>query len=84
MGSCKSYYCQQDHRKKDATIGALMAALERIERWQGEFPATGKFWENTDGTISDRPISYGAQNGSNGERDFMRAVARDALALGRE
>ncbi|RWN55873.1 MAG: hypothetical protein EOR99_35060 [Mesorhizobium sp.] len=62
---------------------ALVAALTKIEKWVGEFPATGKFWENADGTMSDRPRSYGAQFGSNGERDFMRSVARDALAIAR-
>jgi hypothetical protein len=58
----------------------LVEALEKIERWFGEFPETGMFWPNADGTESDRPMSYGAAWGSNGERDFMRAVARDALA----
>ncbi len=58
---------------------SLRGALRRIEKWYGEFPDTGKFWENTDGTISDRPMSYGACNGSNGERDYMRGIARKVL-----
>lgn len=50
----------------------LLAALERIERWFGEFPAvTGR-----DGN----PSRYGVEYGSNGERDYMRGVARDAIA----
>ena len=46
-------------------------ALQRISRW--EFPDTGR--KHDDGT----PISYGVAFGSNGERDFMRKVANDAL-----
>jgi len=53
----------------------MQAALERIERWFGEFPETGEFW----GGDSRRPMSYGARYGSNGERDFMRQIAREAL-----
>jgi hypothetical protein len=48
-------------------------ALQRIERWEGEFPATGRVWD--DGT----PMSYFACFGSNGERDFMREIAREML-----
>ena len=51
----------------------LRAALERIARWFGEFPDTGRTWD--DGS----PMSYGAAFGSNGERDFMRQLARVAL-----
>lgn len=51
----------------------LRAALERIARWHGEFPATGRTWPGGD------PMSYAAAFGSNGERDFMRQVAREAL-----
>jgi len=70
-----------------ATIARLEAenvkdgeALEKIERWFGEFPETGLFWPNEDGTESDRPVSYGAEYGSNGERDFMRQIARARLS----
>lgn len=69
-----------------ATIASLQGELERktaaltkIEKWFGEFPPTGEFWPKTDGTISDRPMSYGACFGSNGERDYMRSVARAPL-----
>ena len=54
-------------------IAVLVAALEKIERWFGEFPPTGQTWD--DGT----PMSYAAAYGSNGERDYMRGVARAAL-----
>jgi hypothetical protein len=57
-------------------IERLRAALTRIEKWFGEFPETGKFWEDD----ATRPMSYGACYGSNGERDFMRQIARDALS----
>jgi len=63
----------------EARADRLAKALERIERWFGEFPETGKFWPNTDGSESDRPMSYGACWGSNGERDSMRSIARAAL-----
>lgn len=49
----------------------LRAALERIERW--EMPATGKK------TADGRPMSYSFCYGSNGERDYVRRVAREAL-----
>lgn len=60
-------------------VKRMRAALEKIERWFGEFPETGRFWTNEDGSESDRPMSYSALYGSNGERDFMRSVARAAL-----
>lgn len=52
---------------------ALREALGRIERWFGEFPETGDKWE--DGS----PVSYATLHGSNGERDYMRGIARQAL-----
>lgn len=51
----------------------LIAALRTIERWDW-FPDTNRTWD--DGT----PMSYSAAYGSNGERDYMRKIARDALA----
>lgn len=59
-------------------VGALEAALKRIEAWQ--MPETGKFWTNPDGSASDRPMSYAAAYGSNGERDHIRSIARAALS----
>jgi len=53
----------------------MQTALERIERWFGEFPETGEFWDED----QTRPMTYGACYGSNGERDFMRQIAREAL-----
>jgi hypothetical protein len=60
---------------KDAEIARLRAALQRIARWHGEFPATGKFWDEE----KTRPTSYATEYGSCGERDYMRRVAMDAL-----
>lgn len=53
----------------------LEAALEKVARWHGEFPATGKFFDAEE----TRPMSYAAAYGSNGERDYMRRVAQQAL-----
>ena len=47
-------------------------ALERIERWFGEFPEV----TCVDGKVTPYGIAYG----SNGERDFMRTIARKALS----
>ena len=52
----------------------LETALKRIIEWNS-FPETGEFYSND----KTRPISYGAWNGSNGERDFMRNIAQEAL-----
>lgn len=49
-------------------------ALVRIQKWFDEFPATGRAWP--DGA----PMSYSAAFGSNGERDYMRQVAENALS----
>ncbi|MEZ2744304.1 hypothetical protein ACBQ16_03785 [Halopseudomonas bauzanensis] len=54
-------------------IAGLTEALRQIERWDG-FPSTGKTWPE-----SGEPVSYGAAFGSNGERDFMRNLARKAV-----
>jgi hypothetical protein len=61
----------------DPRVKGLVEALERIERWHGEFPSTGRTWDDKPG---GEPMSYAAVNGSNGERDYMRQVAREALA----
>jgi len=50
----------------------LRKALQTVARW--ELPPTGKTWD--DGS----PMSYAACYGSNGERDYMRQVALNALA----
>jgi hypothetical protein len=59
--------------RAEAEVTRLRAALTRIEKWFGEFPPSGRCWE--DGTW----MSYGAAYGSNGERDYMRSIARAAL-----
>ncbi len=46
-------------------------ALERISRWYGEFPPVN----DREGNSS----TFGALYGSNGERDYMRHVAKSAL-----
>lgn len=48
-------------------------ALKFILKW--EFPPTGQFWD----IDKLQPMSYAACYGSNGERDFMRNVATEAL-----
>ena len=56
-------------------IDVMTAALKKIEKWHGEFPSTGKFWDEE----KTRPTSFAAEYGSNGERDYMRSVASAAL-----
>lgn len=60
----------------------LREALGRVERW--DLPATGQFWDNDDGTRSDRPMGYEACWGSNGAREYIRSTARKALGGGDE
>lgn len=50
----------------------MKKALERIERWFGEFP-------DVVDSQTGRVTTYSYAWGSNGERDFMRTVAREAL-----
>ena len=56
-------------------VARLEAALRRIEKWFGEFPETGRFWDDD----QSQPMRYMACFGSNGERDYMRDIARVAL-----
>lgn len=56
----------------EAEVARLRAALKRIEAWD-KFPASGHLFEN------GHPMSYGAAFGSNGERDYMRSIAKKAL-----
>jgi hypothetical protein len=51
----------------------MQAALEKIAKWHGEFPPSGAVYP--DGSA----VSYGIEFGSNGERDYMRKVACEAL-----
>jgi len=48
-------------------------ALNRIEKW--ELPETGEYWDDE----KKEPVSFTAQFGSNGARDFIRNIAREAL-----
>lgn len=52
----------------------LVAALGKIERWVGEFPPSGVMFNGYE-------MGYAEAFGSNGERDYMRGIARAALAL---
>lgn len=61
--------------KMQEELARCKAALQRIAKWKGEFPATGKFHDNGE------PMSYSYCYGSNGERDFMRNLAAEALGL---
>lgn len=72
-GVAQGYLANPFVSPPSSSVEELRAALERIERWFGEFPDSGSHWN--DGT----PMSYGAAFGSNGERDYMRAIARAAL-----
>ena len=53
----------------------LEETLKRIAKWHGEFPETGKYWDEE----KTEPMSYGACYGSNGERDYMRRLAQEVL-----
>lgn len=59
----------------------LSKALCRVARWHGEFPDTGRYWDEPKNA---EPMSYSACFGSNGERDYMRQVASEALAQPRD
>jgi len=61
---------EQSEREK-----RLELALMRIAKWHGEFPPTNQFWDED----KNRPMSYESCYGSNGEREFMRDIARKAL-----
>lgn len=63
-------------KELEALVERKDAALARIEKWFGEFPKTGRYWDKQ----KTEEMSYAAAFGSNGERDYMRAVARNALA----
>lgn len=52
--------------------GELFEALNKINEWK-EFPATGMYWE------SGSEMCYETCYGSNGARDYMRNIARQAI-----
>ncbi len=49
--------------------------LMRISRWHGEFPDTDIYFDEE----KTQQISYGTAFGSNGERDFMRNLAKKTV-----
>lgn len=49
-------------------------ALKRVEEWV--MPETGKFYDDNGKKI---PLSYSYCYGSNGERDYIKNIARNAL-----
>jgi len=51
----------------------MKKALVKIRKWYGEFPRSQRYFED------GREMSYGSAFGSNGERDYMRRVADNAL-----
>lgn len=58
-----------DREKKE--IERLREALQKIVEWK--LPESGQYWPD------GKPMSYGSAFGSNGERDYMRALAERAL-----
>ena len=72
-GNHRAWGCPECVREMRGEISRMRAALEKIERWHGEFPETGRYWDKPENT---RPMSYCS---CNGEREYMRHVARDAL-----
>lgn len=54
-------------------IEKLKAALTRIANW--DLPATGKFWDRE----KTQPTSYETEYGSNGARDYIKNIAKEAL-----
>jgi hypothetical protein len=69
--------CRFEIERLRTKLATLQVALRRIQKWSGEFPETGQFFDNDPA----RPVSYGAAHGSDGERDFMRQVAANALLV---
>jgi hypothetical protein len=60
-------------KRNEFKADELAKALELIAEWK--LPETGRFWdeENT------RPLTYEAAYGSNGVRDYMKSMAKEAL-----
>jgi uncharacterized protein YukJ len=51
----------------------LTQALQKIADW--EMPESGSFWDDE----KTRPMSYEAAYGSNGVRDYIKEIAKQAL-----
>lgn len=69
--ACGARAIQAEMNRLYAEVRRFKVVLERIAEWK--MPATGKKWP------SGEPMSFGACYGSNGERDFIRQLAIDAL-----
>jgi hypothetical protein len=67
---------QNDELKEKAA--KMEAALRQIEKWQ--LPETGRFWDKEE----TQPMSFEACAGSNGAREYIRNVARQALEWEKE
>lgn len=61
-------------KKAQREVERMTAALTTIAKWFGEFPSV----KQSDGSET----TWGVEYGSNGERDFMRNIARAALQGG--
>ena len=66
---------ERDREAAEAECARLLTALGTVADWN--LPETGETWP------SGYPISFEAQYGSNGVRDYMRAVARKAIDAAR-
>jgi hypothetical protein len=49
-------------------------ALQKVLKW--EMPVTGQFWDKEE----KQPMSYAAAYGSNGERDYIKSIAKAAIS----
>ncbi len=74
--TCDSAIAAWNRRASLSAAEKMAEALRTIAEWRGKFPPTDRFWDEE----KTRPMSYAAAYGSNGERDYMRMVARTALA----
>ena len=54
-------------------VAHLKETLLKIANW--ELPVTGKFWDDN----KSQPVSYEAAHGSNGARDYIKALAAKAI-----
>lgn len=70
---CAEVNTQGRYEEACEHVKQLEDALRKIARWHGEFPPSGRKWED------GYEMSYSAAHGSNGERDYMRNVALQAL-----
>lgn len=53
----------------------LQREMKEIAEWK--LPKTGKFWDNE----KNDPVSYEAENGSNGVREYFKNKANQALII---